>query len=59
MPPVVDVGAAVIGVLEIIGVFPNVQIDERSEVLGQRGILVGGIDDVQIAACIGDQPRPA
>jgi len=51
------VGAPVL-IVEIVGVFPDVDRQQRFEVFRQRVIAVAGVDDPQVRA-IEDEPRPA
>src|SRR5205807_9032280 len=59
VPPRVDVIRAAVLVLEIVGVLPHVEADDRELAFHQRAVLVGGRDDVDLARLVLYQPRPA
>ena len=48
-----------IAVVDVVGVFPDVNGQQRLRVGGQRGTGVAGGDDSQAAVGIFDQPGPA
>src|SRR5579859_956574 len=58
VPPGGDVFGPAVLVLEIIGVLPYIQPDDRVLVFHQRAVLVGGGDDFDFGPVL-DQPRPA
>src|SRR5437660_6352414 len=58
VPPGIDIIGAFVLVLQIIGVFPDVDTDDRYLAVHVRTILVGGAENLKLA--IGqDQPGPA
>src|SRR5690606_5693566 len=59
VPPLADVVRAAVLVLEVVGVLPDVDAEERLEALHHRGILVRQTDDVGVALGVEDEPRPA
>src|SRR5919198_5986758 len=58
VPPRVDVVGAPVLVLQVVGVLPDVDADERGLALGDWVVLVGRADDRQSGPVV-DEPRPA
>ncbi len=54
----VDVVGPAVLILQIIGVFPDVQRDDRAKSAGKRSILVRCIDDFQPSRTVGNDPPP-
>src|SRR5579859_4733195 len=54
-----DVVRALVLVLEVVGVLPHVDAEDRGHALHVRAVLVGVALDRELAARVGDQPRPA
>src|SRR3954451_19380282 len=52
------VGALVL-ILEVVGMLPDINAENRGLALHQRGVLVRGAGDAQAAIGRGDQPGPA
>ena len=47
-----------VAVVDVVGVFPDIQGQDRLLTLGQRAFGVGGLDHLELAS-VQDQPRPA
>ena len=58
VPEGLDVVGAAVLVVEVVGVFPDVEAEDWGFAFGQRGVLVGGAFDGQLAL-VGDEPGPA
>src|SRR3954469_13746442 len=58
VPPRVDVVGAPVLVLQVVGVLPDVNAQQRGLPLRDRVVLVGRSDDRQAGAVV-DEPRPA
>lgn len=56
MKPVCDVVIPIIIMLQVIGMLPYIQIQQRKQILRERGILVGGGDNIQPTGHIHNQP---
>src|SRR3954449_6445337 len=59
VPPRRDVLRPAVLVLEVVGVFPDVEAEDRRAPLHERAILVGRGLDAQRAAAIQCEPGPA
>src|SRR5688572_13916694 len=58
IPPRRDVVGTLVLILQVVGVLPDVETEERLLAFHQRAVLVSGALDHEFAARI-DQPRPA
>src|SRR5215210_1462469 len=58
VPPGRQVVGAPVLVLQVVGVLPDVDAQERRRAIHQRAVLIGLADDVELAV-LGDQPAPA
>ena len=58
VPPGGEVVGTLVLVLQVVGVLPDVVAEDGVEALAQRRVLVGGGDDLELAAGE-DQPAPA
>src|SRR5947209_18525216 len=59
VPPRRDVLGPAVLVLEVVGMFPDVEAEDRRAPLHQRAVLVGGGFDTQRAAAVQREPGPA
>src|ERR1043166_1788002 len=59
VPPRLDVIGAAVLVLEIIGMFPNIESMNGRVTLHERAVLVRRGDHFELAALVFDQPNPA
>src|SRR4051812_4638078 len=59
IPPGLDVIGPAILVIEIIGVFPDIDAEQRGIALHQRAILVWCRSHFELSALVLDQPGPA
>src|SRR5687768_3085019 len=59
VPPRFDVVGAPVLVLEVVGVLPYVEAEDRGPTLGDRAVLVGGVLDPELAAPLDAEPCPA
>ena len=58
VPPGGEVVGAVVLVFEVVGVLPDVVAEDGVDALAERVVLVGGGDDLELAA-LEDEPTPA
>src|SRR5271170_5200025 len=58
VPPGGEVVGALVLVLEVVGVLPDVVAEDGVEALGEGVVLVGGGEDGELAA-LEDEPAPA
>src|SRR6187549_2267663 len=59
VPEGVDVFGALVLVLEVVGVLPDVAAQQRGLAVGDRRVLVRGFGHREVAGSVLDQPRPA
>src|SRR5688572_887830 len=59
VPPRFDIVRSPVLVLEVVGVLPNVEAEDRGPALGDRAILVGGVLDPELATPLDAEPCPA
>src|SRR6516165_671181 len=58
VPPGGEVVGALVLVLEVVGVLPDVVAEDGVKALAQRRVLIGSGDDFELAA-LNDEPAPA
>src|SRR5262245_20894491 len=58
VPPGLEVVGAAVLVVEVVGVLPDIDAEDRELALHERAILVGGAEDLEMPA-IDDEPAPA
>src|SRR5262249_28589933 len=57
-PPVVNIRAAVVLIIQVVGVFPHIETHNRKLTRHERAVLIAGVSDLQLI--VGpDQPGPA
>ena len=59
VPEGVEVGGALVLVLQVVGVLPDVDAEQRRLAVGDRRVLVRGRGDREAAGGVLDQPGPA
>ena len=59
LPEVFDVVSATVLVVEVVGVFPHVEAEERVHAPGERVARIGFGKDVQAHLLVGGEPYPA
>src|SRR5437660_1700680 len=59
VPPRRDIVGSLVLVLEVIGVLPDIETEERGLAFHERAVLVGRRVNAQLTCTIFDEPRPA
>ena len=59
VPEAIDISWPFVAIIDVIGVFPNVDGQERFLAVFQRSVGIAEAEDFQLAFWIGGQPGPA
>ena len=58
VPECFQIGRALVLVLQIVGMLPDIDTDDRGLAIAQRAVLVRGAQHFQLATAVDDEPRP-
>src|SRR5688572_24023485 len=58
VPPRIDIVGAAVLVIEVVGVLPDIETEDRDLAFHHRRILIGGAGDAETATRLDDEPRP-